>query len=667
VTGLIQAFASSGAHTAELPGLQQVLLDCQYDDGAFSDQYGACGLVDDRDWQGSAYALMALRDYLPQTPEVTAALNKGGQWLASQQDASGAWVYSDTGEHYPEIGGECAAGIAAAWESVGADLVATFDGPDPAMCDVTKTATFNFDRSEGTAGLFGYQVTVEITGPVTVGVWEDLYGMDYFQVLDLGAGVYSVNAALYGSVSGILTDTDLFRVPLTSTGDGAVTLDITDYQMRDPQNEPIYAYIDGDGFTYDCTAPAAVTGITAAPGHNKITVSWTHDGTDVDHYEVFTGLWDDADDAAGSSVYPEYDDDVDNAIPARPADYDDIDADWTGPQDVGLATSWTPTWADESDRGVYYYEVFAVDAAGNVSPAAAANDRATNYWLGDMDADGQVAIIDDINQLGVAFGTADGDGSGNYNANCDVGRTDDGSRLGIPLTDDAVDFEDLMIFAMNFSVVTPSKALPASGPIALAWVELEDGRHALRLLGGDGVQGLRVRAASTAYVSAGDLLSGSYFLKNLGDGLDASLAILGTGHTIRGTGDLMIVEGDIAADDLSITVRGADNAELEFTLDKSGEASTPKVFALLPNTPNPFNPSTKISFRLPEEQQVRLSVYALDGRKVATLLSEPRAAGLHEVTWNGVDDSGRNVSSGTYLCRIEAGPYSRSLKMTLLK
>ncbi len=47
----------------------------------------------------------------------------------------------------------------------------------------------------------------------------------------------------------------------------------------------------------------------------------------------------------------------------------------------------TQSWPDAGSRGVYYYEVFAVDAAGNASPAAAANDRATNYWLGDVYGD----------------------------------------------------------------------------------------------------------------------------------------------------------------------------------------------------------------------------------------------------------------------------------------
>jgi glucose dehydrogenase len=57
----------------------------------------------------------------------------------------------------------------------------------------------------------------------------------------------------------------------------------------------------------------------------------------------------------------------------------------------------------------------------------------------------------------------------------------------------------------------------------------------------------------------------------------------------------------------------------------------------------------------------------LDGRLVATLLDEQRAAGLHEVVWTGRDDAGRTVASGIYLYRIQAGPHGAVRKMTLMK
>jgi len=145
--------------------------------------------------------------------------------------------------------------------------------------------------------------------------------------------------------------------------------------------------------------------------------------------------------------------------------------------------------------------------------------------------------------------------------------------------------------------------------------------------------------------------------------------VMGVNVPFAGTGDLLVVQADEAIDvaDLVIIARGTDNSALTVSLDKTSDVATPRVFALYPNYPNPFNPMTKISFSLPEAQNVKLTVYSVDGRRVATLVNENRPAGLHEVLWQGRDDAGRQAASGVYFCRIEAGPYSSVQKMTLTK
>ncbi len=70
---------------------------------------------------------------------------------------------------------------------------------------------------------------------------------------------------------------------------------------------------------------------------------------------------------------------------------------------------------------------------------------------------------------------------------------------------------------------------------------------------------------------------------------------------------------------------------------------TPRQYALHSCYPNPFNPSTKIRFDLPRSQHVRLTVHAVDGRRVTSLINEPRTAGRHEAIWNGCDDHGRQI------------------------
>jgi hypothetical protein len=85
------------------------------------------------------------------------------------------------------------------------------------------------------------------------------------------------------------------------------------------------------------------------------------------------------------------------------------------------------------------------------------------------------------------------------------------------------------------------------------------------------------------------------------------------------------------------------------------------------NAPNPFNPATDITIDLPVGVDVRLSVYHLDGRRVATLVNAVMGPGRHAVTWSGCDDRGREMPSGVYFARLEAGEETAVHKMVLLK
>jgi hypothetical protein len=90
-------------------------------------------------------------------------------------------------------------------------------------------------------------------------------------------------------------------------------------------------------------------------------------------------------------------------------------------------------------------------------------------------------------------------------------------------------------------------------------------------------------------------------------------------------------------------------------------------FQMMAPHPNPFNPTTTIGFALPQTENVRLTIFDISGRLVRVLFDESRPAGTYEVQWNGMDDSGRRVASGVYVCRMEAGSYRGTKRMTLLK
>ncbi len=102
---------------------------------------------------------------------------------------------------------------------------------------------------------------------------------------------------------------------------------------------------------------------------------------------------------------------------------------------------------------------------------------------------------------------------------------------------------------------------------------------------------------------------------------------------------------------------------------RAGKVCLPREFRLNQNSPNPFNPSTAISYSVPEGSAVRinLKVFDLRGRLVRTLVDEVHQAGTHRVFWNGTDETGRKVPSGVYLYCLQAGDWARTRKMVLLK
>jgi len=101
----------------------------------------------------------------------------------------------------------------------------------------------------------------------------------------------------------------------------------------------------------------------------------------------------------------------------------------------------------------------------------------------------------------------------------------------------------------------------------------------------------------------------------------------------------------------------------------SPKAILPKAFALSQNYPNPFNPSTTIAYDIPEGKEVfvRLNVYNIRGQLVRTLVNETINEGSYKIEWDGKDNNGRYTASGVYFYRIQAGEFSQTRKMVILK
>lgn len=124
---------------------------------------------------------------------------------------------------------------------------------------------------------------------------------------------------------------------------------------------------------------------------------------------------------------------------------------------------------------------------------------------------------------------------------------------------------------------------------------------------------------------------------------------------------------------LNISSEGVVYWSDEFTIQVLGPVSLdssrrlPVEYALHQNYPNPFNPVTTMSYDLPSSSDVKLTVYDITGRVITTLRNGHESAGTYEVEWSGTDDPGNPVSTGLYFCRLEAGKYTKTIKMLYLK
>lgn len=122
----------------------------------------------------------------------------------------------------------------------------------------------------------------------------------------------------------------------------------------------------------------------------------------------------------------------------------------------------------------------------------------------------------------------------------------------------------------------------------------------------------------------------------------------------------------------SLPISDEDRVQALAVLDAAGggRAELPRAFSLAQNHPNPFNPSTTISFSVPEGaygSPVSLKVYDISGRLVCVLAEGSRDPGEHTVFWDGTDERGRRQPSGVYIYRLRAGGRSFTRKMVLLK
>ena len=459
--------------------------------------------------------------------------------------------------------------------------------------------------------------------------------------------------ALVTGISGASYDLD---VPLSITG----LADETDHTVYLRAYDEVGNSTDSTPsswlFHLDQTAPVAVTDLQVTPwpveprDQLRCRLTWSNSNSG-DSYQ----LW-----RARRLTYP---------YCGGMADPSSWDTDYIHLEDIpGTTTEWIDeSWTGDTDesRGVCDYRLVQVDCINTAAPSNIAS--ATNYILGDVVANDGVIATADLIPFADAYGTEVESG---VTDELDVGPTDDWSSYGIPEIDGLIEFEDLIIFALNYGTDGPSipvssfgeqrdKSTPATDVEMI--VTLEDAEVGYQLtLTGD-LKGFSARLQTARQLESA--IATGYTVMTYRD-VDFWVidAIALDGLIADGTAIALEFEGE---GDLELTTaegRDSWNQPVTLTVENNLAENLPTVFMLAQNYPNPFNPVTTINYDLAATVPVQLLVYNTLGQQVANLVDGTQPAGRYSVSFDG-----SRLASGLYFYSLQAGEFNDLQKMLLVK
>ena len=381
--------------------------------------------------------------------------------------------------------------------------------------------------------------------------------------------------------------------------------------------------------------------------------------------------------------YPRYDD-AGGFIPPTPS-YP------PGPPWVLTAVTASGQTDEPSSRDAWSYVVFLKNAAGAVSTVSNKTTPTTNYALGDVSngvtagvGDNQVTDVD-VSLLGAHYGISGSALTGAGVSYLDVGPTADLSLSARPFTDNRIDFEDLIVFAANYQLVSSPAAIVAGAERAPAGPErleldapaaVEAGATfaaTVRMHGEGRAQGISVGLSWDASVvdavsvaSDGWLEAQQGVVLSPGPGAVDAALLGGRARGISGEGALATVTfrarraGDPMLRFARVLARDAANRPLPpgALLTSGGGGLEAEGTVRLSLSPNPGAGPTTIALTLAGPGSIELAIYSVTGRLVRTLAQGDRKAGTHTFTWAGDDDARRPVSPGVYYARltVRGGP-----------
>ena len=220
-----------------------------------------------------------------------------------------------------------------------------------------------------------------------------------------------------------------------------------------------------------------------------------------------------------------------------------------------------------------------------------------------------------------------------------------GTDINIPVRISDVTGKEIYAFGMKFtfdSHVLEATGATSSGAISSSWgaptVNADNGELIIAMAGSSPLSG------------SGELLFLIFHVR----GSAGSNTTIHFSEMVfnEGSPDVWTVDGNFLVDN-------TDNVNIE--------TDRIKEFWLSQNFPNPFNPSTTLSYKLPRRLEVKLEIYDVIGRRIRSLINCKQCAGSYQIHWDGLNDFGKRVPSGLYFYRLRACEFNQIKKMILSK
>ncbi len=517
--------------------------------------------------------------------------------------------------------------------------------------------------------------------------YYDDYNLDYSKYL-----IYPLGGIVPATIADFATGTDMDPI---DNADTAVAWQLPEIinTYGDGTYVVYFLIVDDAGnlnvntwsFVIDKSAPDTplwTSCLTTIDGANSVDLIWTGDAA---KYDIWVLNYDDLTDAGG---YPLYNPAAFGtpAIPAAPVAYNPLPQNgWTRIENDLVGTTYTHAPAV---RGYYYYYIFAEDLAGNYSPVSELRES-ISYWPGDVNEtpDGLVNS-DDIVLLGSVWGQTAGIST--FDVGPSIGRL----RRGRPTPDGRINIEDLMMFSMNY-MNTNYTAYPRStndskpDPVRIdIEQEILGNELIVRLILSENnglVKGLNIpleigSGLELQSVTAGTIWGEESVLLHTNEQGKVELSGSNLTDCIADNGLVATLSFKISGQNTELALkhmiaRAFDNSDIEIidnpqdapSGDDDPEIIIPATSFLGANYPNPFNPTTTIGFGLNESGNVKISVFNSRGQLVRTLVNGSMQAGMHNVVWNGMDDTNRPLGSGIYFIKMQTRNLEQTTRAIMVK